>query len=178
MQLSTLFIALFSLIISANAAAVVTKRAAPNVQTCITNLATVGDRLSTLQGSVTEGGLLNVNHDYNALGDAMDDVQLNCCAITSVISDSDSTEVLNTLGVITPKIVNALDIIKSKETSYSFISKIFIRGHLNTFDDKSSSLNSCFNVFIPVSGTSTLEGYFNRIKAAITTTKAAYNHLF
>ncbi|CEP10336.1 hypothetical protein [Parasitella parasitica] len=178
MQISGLLVTLFSLIISANAAAVITKRAAPNVQTCITNLATVGDRLSTLQGSVTEGGLLNVNHDYNALDDAMDDAQLNCCAITGVISDADASEVLNTLGNITPTVVNALDTIKSKENTYSFVSKIFIRGHLNTFDDKSSSLNTCFSVFIPTSNASTLDGYFNRIKAAFTTTKAAYNHLF
>ncbi|KAF1798746.1 hypothetical protein V8B55DRAFT_1522749 [Mucor lusitanicus] len=175
MQFTALFITVLSIVLSVNAAAILTKRAAPNVQSCITNLDTVGNQLAILQTSVTEGGILNVNHDYNVLDDAMDDAQLNCCAITSVISDADATEVLGALGNTTPKVLNALNTIKSKEGSYNFLTKAVVRSHLSSFDDKTSRLNTCFNVFIPTANTSTLEGYFNQIKAAFTTTRAAYN---
>ncbi|KAL9541234.1 hypothetical protein MBANPS3_009238 [Mucor bainieri] len=166
MQFTALFITVLSIVLSVNAAAILTKRAAPNVQSCITNLDTT---------SVTEGGILNVNHDYNVLDDAMDDAQLNCCAITSAISDADASEVLGALGNTTPKVLNALNTIKSKEGSYNFLTKAIVRSHLSSFDDKTSRLNTCFNVFIPAASTSTLEGYFNQIKAAFTTTRAAYN---
>lgn len=36
-----------------NAAAILTKRAAPNVQSCITNINTVGNQLAILQASVS-----------------------------------------------------------------------------------------------------------------------------
>lgn len=105
----------------------------------------------------------------------MDAAQLNCCAITSVISDADATETLNSLGNTTPKALNALNTIKSKEGSYNFLTKIFVRGHLRSFDEKTSRLNTCFNVFIPTANAGTLEGYFNQMKAAFTTTRAAYD---
>lgn len=105
----------------------------------------------------------------------MNAAQLNCCAITSVISDADATETLNSLGNTTPKVLNALNTIKSKEGSYNFLTKAIVRSHLQSFDENSSRLNTCFNVFIPTANTGTLEGYFNQMKAAFTTTRAAYN---
>ncbi|KAI8075907.1 uncharacterized protein B0P05DRAFT_546890 [Gilbertella persicaria] len=162
------------LVLSANAAAVIKKRASPNVQTCINNINDVTNQLNTLQPTIESGGVIDVNSKYNDLKNALDSAQSNCCAINSVVSDADADEFLAALGQAAPKIQSVLSAIATKQDSYNFLTKIVVRTHIHNLDQTTNDLNTCFNIFTPSSKASILQGYYTNMQTAFKSTEAAY----
>jgi hypothetical protein len=117
---------------------------------------------------------VDVSSNYSNLVTSLRAAQSTCCAINTVISEADADETLASLSILTPKVLQTLSDISSKQQDYHFIARLIVKTHVQNFEERTQELNTCLSTFTPPSKTSVLEEYFNQIRAAFSSTKAAY----
>ncbi|KAI8380224.1 hypothetical protein BD560DRAFT_387492 [Blakeslea trispora] len=168
-------IAALAFVLNVNAAAILGKRASPDVQSCIVDLNQVSTQLDTLESTVANNGFMDVSKEYGQLQTNLGSAHNDCCAIHTVISDADADEFLASLGNLTPRVQKVLDAISSLRNNPNPLYRFVIRNSINSFDKSTADLNTCFTAFTPASRASTLQGYYNTIQTAFTSAKQTYD---
>ncbi|KAI9360122.1 hypothetical protein BD770DRAFT_362178 [Pilaira anomala] len=167
-------IAVFATILSVNAASI-NKRAPANVEACVSGYNSVSTQIDHLQSTVQSGGLIDTSTGYVDLEKAIEGAQGACCAINTVVADSDADYVTSAVSTITPKVQSLLSLVSNKLDDYHFITEIIVKQRLEKLQKTNENVNTCLIHFTPESKKATLQGYIDSMNTAFASTIRAYS---
>ncbi|KAG2199102.1 hypothetical protein INT47_005106 [Mucor saturninus] len=167
-------VAVCSIILSVTNAATIHKRAAANVESCVSSLNNVITQINILQPSIQTGGIIDTSINYDRLEDAVKAAQGSCCAINVAISEPDADYVTGVLGNITPKVQEVLTTISQKKSDYNIFTRAILRVRIEDLEESTQSVDTCLINFTPESKKSSLQSYIDSINLAFEQARNAF----
>ncbi|KAI8380222.1 hypothetical protein BD560DRAFT_387487 [Blakeslea trispora] len=167
-------IAALAFVLNVNAAAILGKRASPDVQSCIVDLNQVSTQLDTLESTMRNEDISHMKDQYLKFQEIAESVDKTCCSITQVISDADADEFLASLSHLPPTVEKIVATIDAKKKDYPEVPNFSIVLGMSGLEIASKEMFECFGRFTPASKNATLQEYFNSINSTLYTAADKY----
>ncbi|KAG2229481.1 hypothetical protein INT48_004683 [Thamnidium elegans] len=154
MRFSATLLIAAALAFSANAASIDRRDLviSPPVALCIADLVSASEQLAIVKTAVDGffssagySGALAIHNLEQVLETRINKAKTDCCAVTGVITSDEATGVLDTVGLLVPKVVDAITSINGKKSQFDaiFLATSIVKTDLKNLEAATKALDTC-----------------------------------
>ncbi|GAA5795655.1 hypothetical protein HPULCUR_001017 [Helicostylum pulchrum] len=161
-----------------DAAAILHKSVAPDVETCVRDINAIIPELDNQLPLIRISNVFDTRHVYEKLRDSFIEAQYSCCDIVNAISKEDATYYLDFVEILHDKTLTLLSLFREKVEGFNFLVKIVLSSQINDVNLLTTNLYTCFTVFTPQERIDTLRLNLEELQKSFNLTLTSYNNIF
>ncbi|KAG2230969.1 hypothetical protein INT48_000648 [Thamnidium elegans] len=161
-----------------DAAAILRKRVAPDVETCVRYINAIIPELDNQLPFIRTSNVFDTRYVYEKLRDSIVEAQHSCCDIVNIISEEDAMYYIDPIETLHDKTLTLLSLFREKVEDFNFLVKIVVSSQINDLNLLTTGLYTCFTVFTPQKQIDILQNNKEDLQKSFNLTLTTYDSIF